>query len=157
VSVTLFVHAHPERRVFPWYLRLLAWPLRRAAVGVAVLAVAQRRVLRSLRGLPWKLQGDCRSCGRCCENLLLEVSNENSLSAALRNFWHECVFDFYRKGNVLEDGAQRYATYGCHNFTSDRRCAKYALRPLVCRAYPALALFDRPTPRAHCGFKVIDQ
>ena len=74
----------------------------------------------------------------------------------LRDFWHECVFDFYAKGNTLEHGSQRFAAYGCHNFGADRRCSRYALRPFVCRAYPALALRERPVVREHCGLRVID-
>jgi Fe-S-cluster containining protein len=87
---------------------------------------------------------------------LLEVHAPAAWSSRLREFWHECVFDFYRKDLALEHGTQHFATYGCHNFTADRRCSRDGLRPVVCRAYPALALSDRPVVRAHCGLQVVD-
>ena len=118
--------------------------------------MVQRRVIRGLHRPGWRMTGACKSCGSCCENLLIEVGDDPRARSWLRDFWHECVFDFYAKGNTLEHGSQRFAAYGCHNFGADRRCSRYALRPFVCRAYPALALRERPVVREHCGLRVID-
>jgi len=148
--------APPKRLAAPWPVRVAAASMRRFAVLVAILAIAQRSLLR--RGLRWKLTGECKSCGRCCENLLLDVGDDDDSAVVrgLRRFWHETVFDFYPKVNVLDQNGGRYRAYGCRNFTAERTCSRYALRPFVCRAYPALALKERPHPKAHCGFKVID-
>jgi hypothetical protein len=149
---------HPPRRHFSWPLRALAFVLRRFAVLVAIVAVWQRTLLRRRRRTGWQLRGDCKSCGRCCDNFMLPSAGSGSaLVRWLRAFWHEGVFDFYPRGWSVEGPDGPLAAYGCRNLTADRRCARYGLRPFVCRAYPALALYERPAPRAHCGFVVIDE
>lgn len=136
-------------------LRALAWALRRLAVLVAMMAVAQRHVLRSTHRLNWKLEGSCGSCGNCCENLLLPVDTKSPLVTALRRYWHEVVFDFFPRDFQLENEGKQFASYGCRNFTAERTCSKHRLRPFVCRAYPALALFDAPQPKPHCGYQLV--
>jgi hypothetical protein len=134
----------------------LAFVLRRLTVLTAIIAMWQRGLLRRVHGTEWRLEGRCQSCGRCCENLLLPLGSRSSARAVvwIRRFWHEAVNDFYPKPLVLESDEGALQPYGCRNFTADRKCSRYALRPFVCRAYPALALLDRPQPRAHCGYKV---
>lgn len=147
--------APPPRPNVTMALRLLAYLLRRAAVLVAVIAVQQRRWLRAWQRLPWQLQGTCRSCGSCCENLLLPVPQQGGVVRALRRYWHEVVFDFYPRGFALQQGGVEYASYGCRNFNTQRQCDRYSLRPFVCRAYPALSLFDEPIIKQHCGYDLV--
>jgi hypothetical protein len=147
---------HPPKPRFGWPLRSLAFLLRRIAVFVAVIAIWQRVFLRRVHGVEWTLEGSCKSCGRCCENLMLRVGKGSDWPIViwLRRFWHEGVNDFYPKQLVIETSAGPLQAYGCRNWTADRRCARYSLRPLVCRAYPALSLLDRPVPAEHCGYRV---
>lgn len=147
---------HPPKPHFAWPLRALAWALRRVSVFIAVIAIAQRGLLRRAHGVEWSLEGTCKSCGRCCENLMLPRGRlaDAPFIVWLRRFWHEGVNDFYPKQMMIDSSAGLLQAYGCRNWTADRRCARYALRPLVCRAYPALSLLDRPTPSPHCGYSV---
>lgn len=150
--------APPPRPRLHLALRPLAWLLRRAAVAIALVAMTQRPLLRALGRTQWRLSGSCRSCGRCCDNLLLPAApSSRPWVASVRRFWHEQVFDFYPKPMQLEHGSDQFLAYGCRNLTADRRCARYALRPLICRAYPALALYSTPAPKPHCGYSVSER
>ncbi|MCC6807182.1 MAG: YkgJ family cysteine cluster protein [Deltaproteobacteria bacterium] len=148
--------AHPPKPHFAWPLRALAFCLRRVAVFIAIIGVWQRVILRRAHGIEWTLDGTCKSCGRCCENLMLPSGKLASwrIVVWLRRFWHEGVNDFYPKAMFIESEGRSFQAYGCRNWTAEKTCARYTLRPFVCRVYPALALLDRPTPAQHCGYRV---
>lgn len=126
-----------------------------------------KRVVRSMWALeygirrrgpapPWKLEGICHSCAKCCEMPTIQVGPATMRISLLRRLfllWQRRINGF---DLVETDGDAGTMSFRCAHFDwSTRRCDSYASRPWMCRDYPR-GLMDQPWPELFegCGYRV---
>lgn len=105
----------------------------------------------------YKLEGQCRQCGRCCRNIVFysenkpitELDDLDSLTKQdkhLRNFY---VSDKTENGELL---------FTCKSLDKDNKCKYYWFRSLYCRRYPlvkSLKTGQYLQPEDYCGYKIV--
>ena len=108
-----------------------------------------KRVLFRTR---WKLEGKCKMCGSCCQQIYLKISPRqlgSKLFAKLAIWWICWLFDFI----LLEvDYDHYYLIFTCKHLREDGKCGNYFWRPSVCRNYPLVDYFEEPKFLPGCGF-----
>ncbi|OGC25129.1 hypothetical protein A2291_07035 [candidate division WOR-1 bacterium RIFOXYB2_FULL_42_35] len=101
----------------------------------------------------WKIEGKCKQCGICCEEILLkatprQLSSKLFMDIAIR--WISWLFDFILLRVDYENG---YLVWTCKHRCPDGKCGNYFWRPNVCRNYPLLDYFEEPKFLPDCGFR----
>lgn len=135
-------------------------PARRALKGVALgwfyATLGLDRLLARVAGhRPFRLAGDCRTCGACCEAPSIRVGWVTWYLPLWRRLflaWQGLVNGFA----LLEtDRSARTFVFRCTHFdTASRRCDSYASRPGMCRDYPRLHLYQpHPEMLPGCGYR----
>ena len=81
-------------------------------------------------------QIDCKACGACCRQLMINVTEEEKIAVAN----HLNISPLQLKDEYLEESMQGKLiinTIPCH-FLTDSKCSIYANRFTECRAFPHL-------------------
>ena len=105
----------------------------------------------------WKLTGQCKQCGVCCQEILLkmtprQISSKFFTKLAIR--WTSWLFDFIL---LRVDYEHQYLVFTCHHTTKSGKCGNYFWRPNVCRNYPIIDYFDKPRFLPNCGFSTTER
>jgi len=106
-------------------------------------------------GTKWALKGKCKKCGRCCQDVTLEINPKllnNRFTTDLVVRWISWAFNFRLK-EVDYDRCR--LVFGCNNLNTDGTCKDYRWRPNICRNYPIMDYFERPSLFNTCGYKAI--
>ncbi|NQT29407.1 MAG: hypothetical protein HQ596_02430 [Candidatus Saganbacteria bacterium] len=101
----------------------------------------------------WVLEGKCKQCGKCCEEIYLKITPRqlsSKLFAKLAIWWITWLFDFIL---LKVDYDNHYLIFTCKHRKPDGRCGNYFWRPNVCRNYPLVDYFDEPKVLPGCGYK----
>jgi hypothetical protein len=101
----------------------------------------------------WQLAGSCRKCGRCCQEIYVRATERQLASGWFIDLtirWISWLFNFIHLRTEAERG---YLVFTCRSKLADGRCGDYFWRPNICRNYPLVDYFDRPTVFPDCGFK----
>jgi len=103
----------------------------------------------------WKLEGKCKQCGVCCQEIYMKITPKQLSSKFFTNLaikWTCWLFDFI----LLDvDYENYYLVFTCHHRRPDGKCGNYFWRPNVCRNYPLVDYFDEPKTLPNCGFKPV--
>ncbi len=99
------------------------------------------------------LEGKCKQCGVCCQEILLKMTPAQIRSKFFTNLaikWICWLFDFILLKIDYEHG---YLAFTCKHVRPDGKCGNYFWRPSVCRNYPLVDYFKEPITLPGCGFK----
>lgn len=100
----------------------------------------------------WQLEGQCKRCGICCQEIYLKITPRQLSSKLFTNLaikWISWVFDFIL---IKIDYENYYLVWTCKHKLVDGRCGNYFWRPSVCRNYPLVDYFDEPKFIPGCGY-----
>ncbi len=117
----------------------------------------QRALARRRGERPWRLVGQCRRSGLCCEAPAIAVGTLVwSVPLLRRTFlaWQRRVngFELAR----LDPEAQAFVFHCTHFDRTSRRCDSYDSRPAICRDYPRLLLWQvDPQLFPGCGYRAV--
>lgn len=146
--------APPKESLFSRLLRRILCELSLPWVRIAELGHRFGRVLLQTE---YRVTGQCKKRGRCCEHILVPVSDGWGLSrlASRVAMWRLTrMHRFFDRGLVWEvRPGILMRVMGCHAVLPDGRCGEYRLRPLFCRTYPELPLIGRPKLERGCGYR----
>lgn len=101
----------------------------------------------------YKRVGHCKQCGQCCEVIGVKVNNY----VVSHSFFAKLIIVFYEKVNNFSfeeyNREENYLLFSCNNFNKEqRKCNIYSQRPGLCRNYPYVRYFDKPTFMDGCNF-----
>jgi Fe-S-cluster containining protein len=120
------------------------------------LAILDNFLLNSFKKLLFKpsqiLQGKCKKCAKCCQEIALSISPnilEGKLTREFTIRWISFVYDFYLKEI---DYKSSQLIFGCNNLSENNLCKVYFWRPSVCGNYPLVNYFEEPQFFDTCGF-----
>lgn len=100
----------------------------------------------------WVLQGKCKQCGICCQEIYLKITPRQLSSRFFTNLaikWTSWIFDFIL---LRIDYDNYYLVFTCKHRQPDGRCGNYFWRPNICRNYPLVDYFEEPKMLPGCGF-----
>ncbi|OGB87816.1 hypothetical protein A3J44_00035 [candidate division WOR-1 bacterium RIFCSPHIGHO2_02_FULL_45_12] len=100
----------------------------------------------------WRLEGKCKQCGACCQEIYLKITPRqlsSKLFTALAVKWIGWVFDFIL---LRVDYDNYYLVWTCKHKQAGGRCGNYFWRPSVCRNFPLVDYFDEPGFIPGCGY-----
>ena len=63
--------------------------------------------------------------------------------------WISWLFDFKL---IRIEKERNYLVFECEHLTADNKCGNYSWRPSICRNYPLLDYFEKPTFIPGCGY-----
>jgi Fe-S-cluster containining protein len=101
----------------------------------------------------WVLDGKCKQCGRCCQQILMKASPRQLSSPFFMKLaigWTCWLFDFIFLHTDHENG---YIAFTCKNLKKSGSCGNYFWRPNVCRNFPLVDYFEEPKILPWCGFR----
>jgi uncharacterized cysteine cluster protein YcgN (CxxCxxCC family) len=101
----------------------------------------------------WQLEGTCRQCGRCCQEIHLKMTPgqmRSKLFTKLAVSWISWLFGFIL---LAVDEENQSLVFTCKYLTAAGRCGNYPWRANVCRNYPLVDYFDEPKFLPGCGFR----
>ncbi|PIS29092.1 hypothetical protein COT42_06225 [Candidatus Saganbacteria bacterium CG08_land_8_20_14_0_20_45_16] len=130
--------------------------LKRAIISVVLLDNFLTNLLKKLF-FPshWKLAGQCRQCGVCCQEILLKMTERQISSKFFTNLairWISWLFDFVL---LRVDYEYNYLVFTCQHRCNEGRCGNYFWRPSICRNYPLVDYFEEPKLLPGCGFYAV--
>lgn len=131
------------RRTLKWFVRGL-W-------------AAEWGIRRRFDPGPWRLEGACESCAKCCERPSVRAGRWTWWVPPVRRAflaWQARVNGFEL---VEADPETRTFHFRCSHFDwASRRCDSYASRPHMCRDYPRV-LLAQPWPELFdaCGHRIV--
>ncbi len=128
-----------------------------ALVGFVVTTGLDRLLARAFGRRPYRLAGDCRACGACCESPSIRVGWLTWYFPLWRRLflaWHAGINGFVLR---QADRAERTFVFRCTHFDPvGRRCDSYASRPGMCRDYPRVQLWAEPPQMLPgCGYRPV--
>ncbi len=126
---------------------------RSIAVFFILMEHAATRLVRLFVRPKFMLVGGCQKRGTCCEMIIGDPPQWVKESPRWLNLfavYHRVFHNFHVKARGTNDEV----IFECHHLQSDGMCSIYRLRPLICRDYPQLPLYDPPLPIPGCGFGV---
>lgn len=100
----------------------------------------------------WVLEGKCKQCGVCCQEILLKITPRQLSSPLFRTLaikWTCWLFDFIL---LRVDYDNNYLVFTCKHRLPSGKCGNYFWRPNICRNYPLVDYFDEPKMLPICGF-----
>ena len=112
-----------------------------------------RKLSRIAVPYPFKREGSCLQCGRCCLEIAFELNPHyfrfswliKSIKIYQSFFNHLDFINSYPK--------EGYLTFKCRDLTAKGECGNYYWRPVFCREYPRpYKYFEKPTTLPWCGF-----
>lgn len=120
------------------------------------------RLIRDLDGLfsfltgklfksKYEITGGCNKRGVCCQNIAIYLSDEFWKYEYLKKLainWYVFVYNFEYKA---EEPDLKVVVFKC-NYLKDNQCSIYWKRPFICRNFPEVRFFDRPTFLPGCGY-----
>jgi len=95
-------------------------------------------------------KGSCNKCGKCCQVLAIQYPKFfNRFPRLLKTTinWHEFRYNF-----SYLNKEHNYLLYKCNYPKADGTCSIYRFRPRLCREYPKITLYGRPSAHPSCGF-----
>ena len=104
----------------------------------------------------WKVGGECKQCGVCCQEIFLKMTPRQISSkffTDLATRWTSWLFDFIL---LRVDHEYNYLVFTCHHLRPDGKCGNYFWRPSICRNYPLVDYFAKPKLLPDCGFEAIE-
>jgi Fe-S-cluster containining protein len=105
-----------------------------------------------------KIIGECLSCGRCCQNLILihkkqPIKNIEQFQSLLK------TKPFYKNLTPLyEDKKDGFLYFSCRKLGSNKKCSDYKKRPKICRTYPQTLILEyggKLLP--NCGYQIVPE
>jgi len=136
-------------------------PLRRAlqltALPLVLIDVGAQRAIRLVFRPRWRLTGSCQRTGGCCRYISQHTSSGGLLfgraADRLLRWWATEVSGFYVRDFDVVDGEQAgVVVYSCRHLTVAGTCSNYALRPTLCRLWPRVDFFSKPSLLKGCGY-----
>lgn len=105
----------------------------------------------------YKLEGQCKQCGRCCRNIVFyndnrPITEDDDLNKLIKEVRH--LISFYVSGKN-EKGELLFT---CKSLGEDNKCRHYWFRSLYCRRYPlvkSLKTGQYLQPEDYCGYKIV--
>ena len=105
----------------------------------------------------YKLEGQCKQCGRCCRNIVFyndnrPITEDDDLNKLIKEDRH--LISFYVSGKN-EKGELLFT---CKSLGEDNKCRHYWFRSLYCRRYPlvkSLKTGQYLQPEDYCGYKIV--
>ena len=101
----------------------------------------------------WEIEGKCKMCGVCCQEILLTMTprqTRSRLFTKIAIMWISWLFDFIL---LRVDYENNYLAFTCKHRRSDGKCGNYTWRPNICRNFPLVDYFDEPRLLPYCAFK----
>ncbi len=101
----------------------------------------------------WVIEGKCKQCGVCCQEIYLKITPKQLSSKFFTNLaigWTCWIFDFIL---LRIDYDNHYLIFTCKHRRLDGKCGNYFWRPNICRNYPLVDYFEEPKTLPNCGFK----
>lgn len=110
-------------------------------------------VARVSRVLPseYVVTGQCLQRGVCCRHIAIRLSGGFWRWPWLRAVvvgWYRYVYAFRPMGVSPEE---RVVVFAC-GYLQDNRCCIHRWRPMICRRYPQVRHFGKPTFLPGCGY-----
>lgn len=105
----------------------------------------------------YKLEGQCRQCGRCCRNIVFyndnrPITEDDDLEKLIKEDKH------LRKFYVSGKNEKGELLFTCKSLGEDNKCRHYWFRSLYCRRYPLVKSFKTGQylqPEDYCGYKIV--
>lgn len=101
----------------------------------------------------YEIEGQCKKRGVCCQQIALYLAPafwKYSLLKGLARTWYEFVYNFTCIGESKEN---KVVIFKC-NYLKGTKCGIYWRRPAICRNYPLVRFFDKPSFLPGCGYRV---
>ncbi len=101
----------------------------------------------------YQITGQCKKRGICCQNIAIKFSISLWKFYNLRRiyrFWYEYVYNF---NYIRTDNETHSLIFSC-NYLRKNKCSIYWKRPLICRRYPKVSLFNEPSFLKGCGYSL---
>lgn len=158
----------PAQRLPPTIRRTL----QLAALPLVLLDVAAQKLVRLVFRPRWRLTGGCERTGSCCRYISQHSSSGGLLvgrgADRLLRWWATEVNGFYVRPFVVEagvvtDGAgadgegAEVVVYSCRHLTAEGSCDNYRLRPMLCRMWPRVDFFSKPSLHKGCGYSASER
>lgn len=107
----------------------------------------------------YKLEGQCRQCGRCCRNIVFyndnkPITEDDDLNKLIKEDRH--LISFYVSGKN-EKGELLFT---CKSLGEDNKCRHYWFRSLYCRRYPlvkSLKTGEYLQTEDYCGYEIVSE
>ena len=132
--------------------------LKRAVISVILidnfLANFPKKALFRTR---WVLEGKCKKCGTCCQEIYMKISPRQLSSRFFTDLavrWISWIFDF---SLLRVDRDNLYLVFTCRHLRPDGKCGNYFWRPNICRNYPLVDYFEEPKTLPECGFQAVER
>jgi len=146
-----------------WMLKIIIYNAFRFLVLVIVRAVSWidwgfRKVSRIAIPYPYKRTGNCRQCGKCCEQIAFEMNKKYFKY----QWWLRFLIFYNDKINHLDFlesiPEEEMVLFKCRLIKKDGSCGNYKWRPVFCREYPRpYKYFEKPQTLPWCGFNFIEK
>ncbi|MCD7740451.1 MAG: YkgJ family cysteine cluster protein, partial [Candidatus Gastranaerophilales bacterium] len=99
--------------------------------------------------LKYKIEGSCNKCGKCCKEIhACGLKNEKDLKIM------QFIFPWYRRFYISRKDNNE-VILSCKYVDDSGLCSVYAIRPLLCRNYPAKSIKFNASLIDGCGFRII--
>lgn len=103
----------------------------------------------------YRIEGSCKKRGVCCKQIALYLAPAFWTYPVFRKaaiLWYCFVYNFDVIG---EDESQKIVLFSCR-YLKNNTCSIYWRRPAICRNYPLVRFFDKPSFIPGCGYRVKD-
>ena len=130
----------------PWFLWLEFTRL------FILLELAAFRLVRLVYPSRYVLKGRCGLRGACCKYILGDPPRfiKDSRLLDVYAFYHRLFHRF----TPVAKGPNGEIIFSCGHLGPDNRCGIYRYRPLLCRNYPVIPIFEPPRVLPGCGYRV---
>lgn len=123
------------------------------------------RVIRDIDGLfstlsrllflkKYHIEGSCKKRGVCCKGLAIHFSDSfwrYPLLKDIGKWWYTFVYNFQ---HLYEVENEQVMIFKCNYLTSDNKCSIHFRRPFICRNYPMVRYFSKPSFLPGCGYRL---
>lgn len=124
-------------------------------MGLVILDNFLTSLTKKMFPTRWVRTGRCLQCGNCCRKIILTMTPAQIKSRFFTDLsarWISWLFGF----KLVEiDRVNHSLAFSCKHLTAEGKCDVYAWRPNVCRNYPLVDYFEKPTFLPGCGYSAV--
>ena len=142
----------------PFLLKVLLLTIRtiirffRDFEGLVTSAI-QKKLLFKLFPPKYQIKGKCQKRGICCKNIGIYLSPTFWEYQWLKG-WAIIYYSFvYNFDYIGDDKDHKIILFKC-NYLKNNQCSIYNRRPFICRNYPEVRAFTKPTFLPGCGYRL---